>query len=515
MNTDIVLTAYTYNESIVVKNAEGVPDTTATIIHKARINYTPKVSVIIPVYNTEKYLYECLESVTHQTLHEIEVICVDDGSTDGSLNILLEYAQNDHRFTVIQQENLYAGIARNAGFSQAFGEFVIFMDADDYYPAEDILFTLYTKAKKHNVYIAGGEFSSFTDTNKTPIQKFSVFFQGYMFEHSGVMQYKDYQFDYGYHRFIYNRNFLIQNKILFPSYKRFQDPPFFVKAMILAKEFYALKKITYAYRVSHKKVAWDESKTNDLLNALCENILYAKHNNLYSLLDLSCERFVQHYKFINKTIAKSSLNTLCKIILNIDRSMLKIKNKQTILGVLFRYYAKHVFDLDFIFYKDFEYYLKTLRIDYKNVNTASNAVICLTQDASVTDPQWLCDETGTGYVYETQKKHSTLTLQMIGDGTFSFTLRGTDIRCCKEHRVPAWIDCISVILDDQILLSSRKEIWHDKPFSFSVPVVHDQVVTLKVTTSTHKYTWNEFDSVMRSLCFSRNFFKYLFYRILR
>ena len=116
-----------------VKNAEGDPDTVAQIVVQNQINYTPKVSVIIPVYNVEQYLRECLDSVVNQTLKEIEIICVDDGSTDKSLNILLEYAKKDNRITVLKQENLHAGVARNAGLAVARGEYLSFLDSDDFF----------------------------------------------------------------------------------------------------------------------------------------------------------------------------------------------------------------------------------------------------------------------------------------------------------------------------------------------------------------------------------------------
>ena len=78
-------------KQITIKNAQADPDTTATILIQNQIDYIPKVSVIIPVYNVEQYLRECLDCVVNQTLKEIEIICVDDGSTDSSLKILKEY----------------------------------------------------------------------------------------------------------------------------------------------------------------------------------------------------------------------------------------------------------------------------------------------------------------------------------------------------------------------------------------------------------------------------------------
>lgn len=92
-----------------------------------------KVSVIIPVYNAEKFLYNCLDSILSQSLKEIEVICVNDGSKDNSLHILEEYSKKDERLIIIDQENMGAGAARNAGLKIARGEYLSFLDADDFY----------------------------------------------------------------------------------------------------------------------------------------------------------------------------------------------------------------------------------------------------------------------------------------------------------------------------------------------------------------------------------------------
>ena len=91
----------------------------------------PKVSVIIPVYNVEAYLRECLDSVLNQALRNIEIICVDDGSTDGSAAILAEYTARDSRVRIVTQKNAGAGAARNAGLALAKGEWLSFLDADD------------------------------------------------------------------------------------------------------------------------------------------------------------------------------------------------------------------------------------------------------------------------------------------------------------------------------------------------------------------------------------------------
>lgn len=107
---------------------------------------TPKISVIITVYNEEEYLLECLESVMNQSLQEIEVICIDDGSTDRSIEILRKFQNMDDHFCVIQQQNQFAGCARNKGLQIAKGEYLLFLDADDIFE-KDMFEKLYDKAE--------------------------------------------------------------------------------------------------------------------------------------------------------------------------------------------------------------------------------------------------------------------------------------------------------------------------------------------------------------------------------
>lgn len=104
-----------------------------------------RVSVIVPVYNAQNDLRQCLDSITGQTLREIEILCVDDGSTDGSAQILEEYERRDPRLKVIRQENAGAGAARNRGLKEASGEYLSFLDADDFFEP-DMLERAYERA---------------------------------------------------------------------------------------------------------------------------------------------------------------------------------------------------------------------------------------------------------------------------------------------------------------------------------------------------------------------------------
>ena len=110
---------------------------------------TIKVSIIIPVYNVEKYLQKCLESLVNQTLKEIEIICINDGSTDKSEEILKIFAQKDDRIIVVNKENEGQSVARNVGIKLAKGEFLGFVDSDDWVDLDffEKLYLLFTLLK--------------------------------------------------------------------------------------------------------------------------------------------------------------------------------------------------------------------------------------------------------------------------------------------------------------------------------------------------------------------------------
>lgn len=124
----------------------------------------PKVSVIIPVYNVEQYLRICLDSVVDQTLEDIEIICVDDGSTDNCGTILDEYAQKDDRIKVIHQKNKGLSGARNTGIRAVTGDYLTYIDSDDFVE-KDYLSTMYNFAKKYNADITVAQMKFFNDEN--------------------------------------------------------------------------------------------------------------------------------------------------------------------------------------------------------------------------------------------------------------------------------------------------------------------------------------------------------------
>ncbi|OOM79961.1 glycosyltransferase family A protein [Clostridium sp. BL-8] len=274
-----------------------------------------KISVIIPIYNMGLYLEECLKSVMMQTLKDIEVICINDGSTDNSLEILERYSLVHNNIIILNQENCGVARARNNGINIANGEFVVFMDPDDYYPENDILECLYNSAKENNVYICGGSYSSFR--NGKIITSYYGWLKDFTFTSYKKVNFKEYQCFFGFQRFIYNLEFLKKNDIYFPLYVRYEDPPFLVRAMICAKEFYSIKKITYCYRTGYKRVILTLRKTIDYAKGVLDVLNISKEHGLKKLQAIVLETMRDDLSSaIYKHIAEGNLelrDLLCQI----------------------------------------------------------------------------------------------------------------------------------------------------------------------------------------------------------
>lgn len=230
----------------------------------------PRISVIIPIFNMGAYLSECLTSVLQQSLQSIELICVNDGSNDESADILKHFEQQDSRVRVISKENQGVSAARNDAIHAATGEYLYFLDPDDRLPARDTLELLYTKATTHSAFICGGAIAYFKPDQPELKQKFAPELQGYLFPQEGRISYADYQFDFGFTRFIYQRKMIVEHKLFFPPYTFFEDPPFLVRAMLCAGWFYAITQTTYAYRVGHHRINWTPQKVTHLFSGLQE-----------------------------------------------------------------------------------------------------------------------------------------------------------------------------------------------------------------------------------------------------
>ena len=274
-----------YAETLKAGDAPSAKCLDAAILEGGQ-EQNPEISVIIPVYNMAAYIEECLDTVLSQTLKSIEVICVDDGSTDDSLSILKQHSLEDKRVTIAHQINGGAGSARNRGMEIARGRYLAFIDPDDYYPEDTTLNTLLQAADRSGKPLCGGSFST-VDPDGNILDEFPEPVPFHTIKHEGYYSAEYAQNDYCWIRFLYKRSFMEEHRILFPELKWYEDPVFFTRALEAAGGYHGIPDVVYRYRVDYKTVTWTCEKVRDLLKGISENLDYAyrhRFNRLYTLL---------------------------------------------------------------------------------------------------------------------------------------------------------------------------------------------------------------------------------------
>jgi len=211
-----------------------------------------KVSVVVPVYNVEKYLQECIDSIINQTLKDIEIVCVNDGSTDRSLAILNEYAKKDSRVKIISKNNSGYGHTMNVGMANATGKYVAIVESDDYI-SSNMLETLYEVAEKNSLdFVKSDYFTFITEDGREKTTYKSLTANKHYYGH--VIDPKEdisvFNLDMLTCTGLYNRNFLLENNIRYNETPgaAHQDNGFWHQTFYFANRIYFLQKAFYHYR---------------------------------------------------------------------------------------------------------------------------------------------------------------------------------------------------------------------------------------------------------------------------
>lgn len=218
-----------------------------------------KVSVIVPIYNAEAFLRPAMDSILDQSLRDIEIICVDDGSTDGSLRIVKEYQQRDSRVRIATQNNAGPGMARNNGLRRARGEYIAFLDADDFFSL-DFLERIYATAKEGDLDIAVADYDLY-QSNSAKFRKNITGEEQNLLTPGKVTSKNDFpdqifQLTDGYvWSKLFRRSFLLEKGISFPEELRmFEDVYFVVCSLSLAERIGKCEGILIHHRVYKEQV---------------------------------------------------------------------------------------------------------------------------------------------------------------------------------------------------------------------------------------------------------------------
>lgn len=219
-----------------------------------------KVSIVMPVYNGYNFLEKSIESVANQTLKDIELICIDDGSTDESLNLLNKLSEKYGFIKILTQENQGSGIARNNGIKNAVGEYVAFLDADDEFLDADALERMYNASSINNADMISANLQ-FINENDEIVDNIFYNNKDYLFiSKEDVISPKDYGLPLSFYKSIFKRSFLLDYDIYFPDLKRGQDPPFLAKAIVSTSEIPVVPVDLYGHHF--KSGGGAESKVN-------------------------------------------------------------------------------------------------------------------------------------------------------------------------------------------------------------------------------------------------------------
>jgi len=267
----------------------------------------PKISVIVPVYNVEKYLRQCLDSIVGQTYDDIEIIVINDGSKDGSLDIINEYAAKDERIKVIDKPNEGYGKTMNRGIEAATGEYIGIVESDDWIEP-NMYEVLYGIAKKHNVDVVKSEYIEFEDaTGKNEVIRMPTSIADRVIDprqNSAVF----YLLRGRIWNAIYRREFLNDKEIRFSETPgaSFQDTAFDFKIWAMAELAYLTMIPLVHYRVGH---SGQSIKSKDKVLCVCDEFREIKrYMASYPVLFNSLEKVFNRTKLSSYTWHLSRLD---------------------------------------------------------------------------------------------------------------------------------------------------------------------------------------------------------------
>jgi glycosyltransferase involved in cell wall biosynthesis len=231
----------------------------------------PSVSILVPCYNVEKYLNQCLDSIVNQTLKDIEIICINDGSTDSTLDIIKSYAKSDKRIVIIDKENEGYGKSMNRGLDAATGKYIGIVESDDWVEP-DAFEKLYNIAKQNNADLVKAEFVFFDNDTGAQTPSWGIGLDKKFFNKAYCLTKQTPQIIWNGHPSIwtclYSRKMLNDKNIRFASTPgaSFQDMGFKPKTMIASERFVYIPDVVLHYR----KHANNSDKNNSKVFAVCD-----------------------------------------------------------------------------------------------------------------------------------------------------------------------------------------------------------------------------------------------------
>lgn len=297
----------------------------------------PKVSILVPVFNMKKYLVKCLSSLVNQTLHEIEIICINDGSTDSSLSIIQQFASSDNRIIIIDKPNTGYGDSMNIGLSIARGDYIGIVESDDFADS-DMFEKLFQLTNNNSVDIVRSNYYEYWDF-KGDANYFHADINHYESTIDLISTKELLLLPAAIWSAIYRRDFLLENEICFlptPG-ASYQDTSFFIKTLFLAKRIVYTEGKFLHYRQDNESASVKQCTLN---KAAYVNIEFQE-----------CDKFLKQKQIKNTEIMRfyntKKLQTFLWNLYRVDdkKKYLELMKKDSIGILLNETYKKMYFSM--------------------------------------------------------------------------------------------------------------------------------------------------------------------------
>lgn len=271
---------------------------------------TPKISVIVPVYNVKKYIHQCIDSILGQILTDFELLLIDDGSPDNCGAICDDYAIKDSRIRVFHQENAGVSAARNKGLEVALGEWICFIDADDYIDSS-YLANLYAPVNRFATLdiVSVASFLYEYSYNKNLNQTVQFNFDRDYYIESSIMHYLHaVNYGYGCCGRLYRKSLIINNRLKFIVNNNVYEDSVFMMSACLCSSAIAIvesEKYHYMHYIEH-------------FNQTTQSSVSKKYDNFIqtSIVGIQCiEKYIKKYKYLELSFVKSSISKYYSIYL--------------------------------------------------------------------------------------------------------------------------------------------------------------------------------------------------------
>ncbi|MBR4903593.1 MAG: glycosyltransferase, partial [Selenomonadaceae bacterium] len=479
----------------------------------------PAISVIVPMYNAEKYIAECLDSLLAQTFQNFEVIVVDDCSTDNSFRIVNDYAPKFNgrlRLTKTEENSGGGGVPRNKGLSFSRGEYIQFLDADDML-TKTALEEMYNLAKKYDADVVYCE--KYYEADESNINlKVNTFQKGNLVDNPTV-ETKNLKervqriIDQRYLTVPWNklikRELITENEIFFPNVKTSEDNIWTQGLIFYSEKFLRVPNIIYIYRQTKGSSQRAKRNPQQTINFWLNPVLLGlksldnmMNRHEFFLANPSC-RYAVLKHFIDKRYDLTSISAQKLTAENIYSAIKdEFGDKLGAYDVLIPALCTALYDekksysdkanSDSKTFREFIEYLTskltpqffTARIDVKfeSEKKGDFQIVSVSDNkAEVNKPLWF-NKNGIGYTIQSNVGKLELVAKATSKGRLGFNLKGISVYNAKDKtkRIPLWVGYTKFVVNGKSIFDTLIPVWHDKPYFYKTDVNADEEITVNV-----------------------------------